>query len=142
MYNTGTGTTGWLNNRSTTQDIRAQSLPVLPMDSAREFVFTGIRRLGAVPSWTLLAMIILATTAVCGAVIVRSRAEFRDSSQQLSRLTSEAASLRHNNAELQLQIQRLTNDASAIELAARERLGMVRPSDVVLPIESVSFKSR
>lgn len=112
------------------------------MDSAREFVFTGIRRLGAVPSWTLLAMIILATTAVCGAVIVRSRAEFRDSSQQLSRLTSEAASLRHNNAELQLQIQRLTNDASAIELAARERLGMVRPSDVVLPIESVSFKSR
>lgn len=140
MYNTGT--TGWLNNRASTQGIRAQTLPVLPSDSAREFVLTGIRRLTAVPSWTLLAMIILATTAVCAAVIVRSRAEFRDSVQQLSRLSSDADSLRHGNADLQLQIQRLTNDAGAIELAARERLGMVRPNDVVLPIESVSFKSR
>lgn len=87
-------------------------------------------------------MIILATTAVCSAVIIRSRAEFRGSVQQLSRLTSEADSLRHNNADLQMQIQRLTNDASAIEFAARERLGMVRPDDVVLPLESVSFKSR
>ncbi len=140
MYNTGT--TGWLNNRASTHDIRAQALPVLPTDSARELVFTGIRRLSAIPSWTILAMIILATTAVCSAVIVRSRAEFRNSVQQLSRLTSEADSLRHGNADLQLQIQRLTSDTSAIELAARERLGMVRPDDVVLPIESISFNSR
>jgi cell division protein FtsL len=140
LYNQGT--TGWLNNRAATQDFRAQALPVLPADSARELVFTGIRRLSAVPSWTILAMVILATTAVCTAVVARSRAQFRDSSQQLSRLASETESLNHENAALQVQIQRLTTDASAIELAARERLGMVRPDDVVLPIESVSFKSR
>jgi cell division protein FtsL len=112
------------------------------MDAARESACTSIRRLGAIRSWTILAMIILATTAVCSAVVVRSRAEFHNSVQQLSQLASESDSLSHENAALQLQIQRLTNDSSAIELAARERLGMVRPDDVVLSIESVSFKSR
>jgi cell division protein FtsL len=140
LYNTGT--TGWLNNRATTHNFGAQALPGLPADSARELVFTGVKRLTAVPSWTILAMIILATTAVCSAVVVRSRAQFRDSAQQLARLASETEALNHENAALQTQIQRLTTDASTIELAARERLGMVRPDDVVLPIESVSFKSR
>jgi len=140
VYNTGT--TGWLNNRASTHDIRAQALPALPTDAARELVFTGIKRLGAVPSWTILAMVMLATTAVCSAVVVRSRTEFRGSVEQMSRMVSETDSLNHENAALQAQIQRLTNDSSAIELAARERLGMVRPDDVVLPIESVSFKNR
>ena len=140
MYNTGS--TGWLNNRAATQDFRTQVLPGLQADAARDLVFTGIRRLSAVPSWTILAMVSLATTAVCSAVVVRSRAQFRDSAQQLAQLASETESLNHENAALQVQIQRLSTDANAIELAARERLGMVRPDDVVLPIESVSFKSR
>jgi cell division protein FtsB len=32
-------------------------------------------------------------------------------------------------------VRRITNDTNAIEVAARERLGMVRPTDVVVPIE-------
>lgn len=139
MYNTGT--TGWLTNRASTYSSRAQALP-LPADSARELVFTGIRRLGAIPSWTLLAMVILATTAVCSTVIMRARAEFRESADQLTRMTSQAEVLRHENNDLQNQIHRLSSDATTIELAARERLGMVRPDDVVLPIESISLKSR
>jgi cell division protein FtsL len=87
-------------------------------------------------------MVILATTAVCSTVIMRARAEFRESADQLTRMTSQAEVLRHENNDLQNQIHRLSSDATTIELAARERLGMVRPDDVVLPIESISLKSR
>jgi cell division protein FtsB len=38
---------------------------------------------------------------------------------------------------LQRDIQRLTKDPSAIELAARERLGMVKANDIVVTMDSI-----
>ena len=137
MYNAGT--TNWLTNRASTQDILAQALPAIPgRDSARDLFFPAIRWLGLIPSWAILLMFILATTAVCSAVVARSRVEFQSSSQQFLRMTSEIESLRQTNDALRLEVRRLTSDSGAIELAARERLGMVRPNDVVVPIDSIS----
>jgi cell division protein FtsL len=97
-----------------------------------------LRWTNLVPSWVVLAMIILAASGVCCTVIVRSRAEFKTSSSQYQGMTSEIDSMRQANQSLQMEINRLTNDSHAIELAARQRLGMVRPNDVVVPIESIS----
>ena len=83
-------------------------------------------------------MIILAATAVCSTVIVRARGEFQSSSQQFARMESEIESLKQANGSLKLEISRLTSDSKAIEFAARERLGMVRPNDIVVPIGSLS----
>ena len=137
MYNAGT--TNWLTNRATTHDILSQALPAIPgHESARELVFPAIRWLALIPSWAILLMIILAATAVCSTVIMRARGEFQASSAQFARMESEMESLRQTNGALKLEVRRLTTDSTAIELAARERLGMVRPSDIVVPIESLS----
>jgi cell division protein FtsB len=52
-------------------------------------------------------------------------------------MTSEIESMRRGNTALQGEIRRMVSDPSTIESAARERLGMVRPNDIVVPIESI-----
>ena len=60
----------------------------------------------------------------------------RSSAQRL-KVQSEIEGLREANQALQRDIQRLTKDPSAIELAARERLGMVKANDVVVTMDSI-----
>ena len=132
-------TIGWLTNRALTHGATAQTVPA----SSRTTTVTDIlgnvlRWTNLIPSWVVLAMIILAASGVCCTVILRSRAEFKTSSSQYQGMTSEIDSMRQANQSLQIEINRLTNDSQAIELAARQRLGMVRPNDVVVPIESIS----
>jgi cell division protein FtsB len=51
-------------------------------------------------------------------------------------MSSEIVAIRRSNASLQGEIQRIASDPISIESAARERLGMVRPSDIVVPMKS------
>jgi len=140
LYN-GTNTE-WLRNRAPRYSVAAQALPVASArESTREIVLPVVQWIALLPSWTLLAMIVLATTAVCATVIVKARSEFQSSSIQRDRVVSEIDSLRRANGALELEIRRLTNDSNTIELAARERLGMVMPSDIVVPVESISSAS-
>jgi cell division protein FtsB len=137
LYNIGT--TGWLTNRATTHTlIAAQSVPLMPgRESSRELFLPALQWIGVVPSGAVLLMIILATSAVCGTAILRARTEFQTSAAQLSQMSSEIDSLRYRNQNLLSEVDRLTKDSNAIELAARERLGMVKPNDVVVTIESI-----
>ena len=140
MYNSTN--TEWLRNRAPRYSVEAQALPVTSArESTREIVLPAIQWITLLPSWTLLAMIVLAATAVCATVIVKARSEFQSSSIQRDQMVSEIDSLRRANGSLQLEIRRLTNDSNTIELAARERLGMVMPSDIVVPVESISSAS-
>ena len=139
MYN-GTNME-WLRNRAPRYSVVAQALPATTRESTRAIVIPAIRWLALVPSWTLLAMIILATTAVCATVIFKARAEFEVSGTERQQMLSEIDSLGRANRSLELEIRRLTTDSHAIELAARQRLGMVMPSDVVVPIESLTSNS-
>lgn len=140
MYN-GTNTE-WLRNRAPKYSVAAQALPMATArDSAREVVLPAVQWLALLPSWTILAMILLATSGVCGTVIVRARAEFQTSSTQRQKVMAEIESLGRANRSLEMEIRRLTSDSNTIELAARERLGMVMPSDIVVPIESMTSTS-
>jgi cell division protein FtsB len=133
------GNTEWLLNRTASRPTVAQSVGVLtgPAVSARDLVLPAIKGARAVPSWVILTTIVLATTAICSTAIVRSRGELRTSSTQRLRVESEIQSLREANLSLQRDIQRLTKDPSAIELAARERLGMVKANDIVVTMDSL-----
>jgi len=132
------GTIGWLTNRAATQTI-AQTIPALSTgDSAAHIAAAALRWISILPSWLLLAMIIVAASGICATVIFRAQTELAASSGEHQKIAVEIDSLRRANASLQLEINRLTNDSHAIELAARERLGMVRPNDIVVPIETAT----
>lgn len=132
------GNTYWLSNRQLTQRAATQTLPTLSLrELSRELFPATLVWLRLVPSWILLAMILIATLGICSTVVMRSRAELKASSLQFDRMTSEIDVIRRSNASLQVQIHRMANDPGMIESAARERLGMVRPNDIVVSRESV-----
>ena len=135
MHNVGT--IGWLTNRAATKNI-AQTMPLSAGDSAVHIVAPALRWISILPSWLLLAMIIVAASGICATAIFRAQTELAASSSEHQKIAVDIASLRRANASLQLEINRLTNDSRAIELAARQRLGMVRPNDIVVPIEPVT----
>ena len=131
------GNTYWLSNRQVSQRVSAQAIPTLPIrDISREIVPAALAWLQLIPSWIFLAMILVATMGICSTVIVRSKAELKASTSEYCRMTAEIASIRKSNSSLQSEIHRIATDPFTIESAARERLGMVRPNDVVVPIES------
>jgi len=86
-------------------------------------------------------MIIIATLGICSTVILRSKAELRVSTLEYGRIGDEISSIRRSNNTLQVEISRIASDPAAIESAARERLGMVKPSDIIVPIESTTSVS-
>jgi cell division protein FtsB len=132
------GNTYWLSNRKLTQRVAVQELPRLPVrELSRELFPATLGSLRLVPSWILLAMILIATLGICATVVMRSRAELKASSSQFDRMTFQVDALRRSNASLQVEIQRMTNDPGMIESVARERLGMVRPNEIVVPVESI-----
>ncbi|MFN2577345.1 MAG: septum formation initiator family protein [Pyrinomonadaceae bacterium] len=132
------GTTEWLNNRPTRGPLSQSISSLQRAEAARDFIIPAVNSIRSVPSWTILASVLLAASAICATVVVRSRAEFRSFASQRETLASEIDLVRGANASLQVDIHRLTHDPNAIELAARERLGMVKANDVVVPMESIN----
>ena len=131
------GDTYWLSNRQVTQRGAVQELPrFAAREISRELVPATLGWLRLIPSWILLAMILMATLGICTTVIMRSSVELKASRFEFGRMNTEIASMRRANTSLQVEIRRMASDPSTIESAARERLGMVRPNDIVVPIDS------
>jgi cell division protein FtsB len=131
------GNTEWLLNRAATKPTLVQQIGVLNNPTtARAVIVPLINGARSIPSWVILTTIILATSGICGTAILRSREELSASSAQRLKIESEILSLREGNQTLQRDVQRLTKDPNAIEIAARERLGMVKANDIVLTMES------
>ena len=136
------GNTEWLLNRTANRPMIAQTVGVLAASRVptREVVLPALK--GLIPSWVILTTVVVATTAICATAIMRSRAELRASAGQFESLQAQIQNLRDTNDVLQRDISRLTKDPAAIELAARERLGMVRANDVVVTMDSISRSAR
>jgi cell division protein FtsB len=92
------------------------------------------RREVALPSWVVFCMIMLATFAVCVTVTMRTHAEMRGAAQELDAMSAEVGEIRGTNETLKREVERLRHDPRAIEAAARERMNMVRPNEVVVPL--------
>ena len=112
------------------------SLPLF--QPANMLTSTARRGIGVVPSWVFLGMILLAAVAICLTVNLRATSERSASEAQLNRLSTEIETLRRSNASLQMEIQRMSSDPAIIESAARTRLGMVKPTDIVVPVAATS----
>jgi len=93
------------------------------------------RRGGIIPSWVVFGMILLAISAVCVTVNMRTRAKFQVAQQQFSVMQSDVETLRTINQSLKADVEQLRNDPRAIESAARANLNMVRSNEYVVPVD-------
>ena len=93
------------------------------------------RRGGVIPAWVVFGMIILGIFSICVAVTMRTRTRMSLASQQYVRMQTDVESLRTANQSLRLEIEQLRTDPRTIESAARTRLNMVRPNEIVIPVE-------
>lgn len=107
---------------------------------AHATTFDGIARgaIAFVPSWIYLGMILVAASAICVTVNLRGIAEAKSAARQHQQLATDLDAIRKSNAQLEVQVRQITTDPAIIESAARVRLGMVRPTDIVVPIKSQS----
>jgi len=125
----------------TTQRVASQRLPYAPRFTDRSLApaVIAIRQsVALLPSSVILAMILLATSAICWTVITRSRSEFESSYAQYGRMLSDIEKTRHFNAILRTDIRKIETEPAMIEAAARAKLGMVRPNDIVVPTRDKS----
>lgn len=130
----------WVDERLRAQRVEARSLPAISsaLELPREIMGTRTeirRRGGIIPSWVLFATIILATFALCVTVTMRTHAEMRAASEQYERINTDVERLRSANAQIEKEVQRLRTDPRTIEAAARTRLNMVRPNEIIVPVE-------
>ena len=129
----------WVDDRIRSQRVAARTTSALP--SVRELSVELIgtraevrRRGGIIPSWVILSMVILATSALCATVTMRTHAQKQTASSQNVKIQQAVETLRMSNAALQRNIERLRNDPRAIESAARS-LNMARANEIILPGE-------
>lgn len=117
---------------------RALSIPSPVLEAGVEALGarTKIRRRDlSIPSWVVFCMIMLATFAVCVTVTLRAQAEMRGAEQKFEQMNADVEKIRETNASLRRDAERLRKDPRAIEAAARARLNMVHPNEVVVPLE-------
>jgi cell division protein FtsB len=132
--------TYWVDER-----IRAQRVAprvASPLASVKEISLDiiGTRaevrgRGGLIPAWVIFGMIILGTFAICVGVTMRTRTRMSLASDQYVRMQTDVDGLRNTNQSLRLEIEKLRSDPRTIEVAARSRLNMVRPNEIVVPVE-------
>lgn len=132
--------TYWTDSRLDAQrpTTRPLTLATPARELTRELVGTRTevrRRGGLIPSWAMFTMILLATFALCVTVTMRTHAEMRNAEQNFSQISTEVHGISNTNESLKREVKRLQDHNSrAIEDAARARLNMLRPNEIVIPV--------
>jgi cell division protein FtsB len=129
----------WTDARLATQRpaVREFSLPSPALEAGGEVAGTrevARGRTFSVPSWVFFCSIMLATFAVCVTVTMRADAAMRGAAQKYEQMNTDVEKVRDTNEGLKRQVERLRNDSHTIEAAARTRLNMVHPNEVVVPL--------
>ena len=130
----------WTDARLATQQPSARALtlpsPVAPPAVETVGVRAAARRRDfALPSWVVFCMIMLATFAVCVTVTIRTHAGMGAAEKKFEQATTQVETIKSDNAMLRERVERLRTDRRAIEAVARERMNMVRPNEIVVPLE-------
>src|SRR6185295_5978436 len=130
----------WVDERIKAQRVapRANSTLSSVREISQDIIGTPAevrRRGGVIPAWVIFGMVILAISAICTAVIMRTRTRMSAASQQYVRMQTDVEGLRQANNSLRLEIEQLSTNPRTIEEAARVRLNMVRANEIVIPVD-------
>jgi len=82
----------------------------------------------------LVCAVILAATGLCISVYYRAHGELASAVSRHQSASERVAELKRVNEKLSREVEQLKSDPKMIEAIARERLGFVRPGDVVIRI--------
>ena len=82
----------------------------------------------------IVVMVLMAATLICYSYYNQMRAELDAARAEHARIEAEAAQLSIENARIASEVEGLKTNPEVIERAARERLGMVRPGEIVLAV--------
>lgn len=83
----------------------------------------------------ILLMVILAMSGLCVTATMRAHAEINEAALHYQQVSADVEALRNDNAALESEVARLRNDPRMIEMAARSRLGMLRPNEIVVTVK-------
>ncbi len=131
----------WTDSRLAAQRPAARPFPLAApaAELSRELIGTRAevrRRGGIIPSWAIFVTIMLATFALCMSVTMRTHAEMRSAEQKFLQMNTEVQALSNTNDSLKQEMRLLQERKSyAIEDAARVRLNMIRPNEIVVPVK-------
>ena len=130
----------WVDERIRAQRVAPRAASTL--SSVREISLDIIgtpadvrRRGGIIPAWVIFGMVILAISAICVAVIMRTSARMSIASEQYVQMQTDVEGLRQGNNSLRVEIEQLRTNPRTIEAAARGRLNLVRANEIVIPVE-------
>ena len=117
---------------------RAFTLPSPAIEAGVEAV--GARAVArgrdlSVHSWVFFCTIMLATFAVCVTVTMRADAAMHGAARKYEQMSTDVGQIRDTNEALKREVERLRSDPRAIETAARARLNMLHPNEVVVPLK-------
>ena len=131
--------TRWVDGRIRSQRVVPRTTSTLPSVGEISIELIGSRsevrrRGGVIPSWVIFGMIIVAITALCVTVTMRTNAQMRTASSQYSKIRTEVETLKRRNDALEQDIRRLRSDPRTIESAARA-LNMARANEIVVAVE-------
>ena len=82
----------------------------------------------------LVCAVILAATGLCVSVYYRAHGELATAMSRHQVAAERVAELKRANEKLGREVEQLRSDPRMIEAIARERLGFIRPGDVVIRI--------
>ena len=83
-------------------------------------------------------MVLLAAVGICTSFHHQMRSELEAARAEHARIAAEAAAANVENERIAAEINALRADPDAIELAARQQLGMIRPGEIVASISRPS----
>ncbi|MBA2339249.1 MAG: septum formation initiator family protein [Pyrinomonadaceae bacterium] len=127
--------TYWTDTRLAAQRPLPRAITVTPargsaIAHAREE--TQSRRASRSP-FVAFSVIMLTLFVFCVSISLRTQAEVQAAALRHETLNMEVEILRNTNSALEQQMRRLRTDPRAIEATARERLGMVRRNEIIVP---------
>lgn len=83
----------------------------------------------------VLLMVILAMSGICATATMRARHAMDEAALRYQQVSADVEALRNNNSILESEVARLRDDPRMIEAAARHRLGMLRPNEIVVTVK-------
>ena len=85
--------------------------------------------------WVWLSLGVAAVLGLVSVVDARGFRRYLELQQEVSELQAKNRTLRAQNERFVREIEALRSDPAAIERAAREELGFIRPGEIVLNVE-------